>query len=432
MDKKRGKNTHSRSSLPSDFVVNIAFFIPEWSTVVEYLKALRPLGILGPLEHLYQLHLLNWRPGYRWTRLSLTNMTEPCRVHVESIAKFFPEFRVNDQTDINWCRKFLEPNASIFFMDLNFDDLGIIRKWTPFRITSFYGHLRANQLDAALSCLKFLVTFSWHACSPKTAASVFKYAASSPFLVHLTISCASKCHPITITKSMANDLLQWTTSRSIRHFDVTYFTWEDLNLRKKVIAAASVHESLEELYVRDYQLSNLRFFALFDKFDGKLSVSFAGTEEFVHNNASLEIMRALISPFEALRPKNTRTLFIPLLEVPAFCTVWSTVVPLLQASRFQLLEVSHAVLTLDDVVLLTDGIRDHSTLRALVLFDVVLPFAGAKLLVETAPPSVQNIKIRVFATRLSKSNENAYSDDELRELKTLARQHLIDINYKAA
>ncbi|KAG9398995.1 hypothetical protein AC1031_012373 [Aphanomyces cochlioides] len=223
---------------------------------------------------------------------------------------------------------------------------------------------------------------------------------------------------------MANDLLQWTTSRSIRHFDVTYFTWEDLNLRKKVIAAALVHESLEELFVHDYQLSNLRFLASFSKFGGKVSVNFFGTEEFVNNNASLEIMRALVSPFEAPRPENIRALMISLSTAPAFRPVWSTV------SRVQVLEVFHAVLTLDGVVLLTDGIRDHSVLRALVLFDVMLPFAGAKHLVETVPPSVQDIKIRVPSSLMSDSDQKAYSDDELRELKTLARQHLIDINYK--
>ncbi|KAH9151186.1 hypothetical protein AeRB84_006148 [Aphanomyces euteiches] len=150
--------------------------------------------------------------------------------------------------------------------------------------------------------------------------------------------------------------------RSIGHFDVAYFTWKDLNLRKKVIAAAFGHGSLEEWFVHDFRLSYLRFVASFSIFGGNVSVKFCGTEEFVNYNANLEIMRALVSPLEAPRPENIRNLLITLSKTPAFRPVWSTVLQLLQSTRVQVSEVSRAVLILDDVVLLTDGIRDHSML----------------------------------------------------------------------
>ncbi|CAK4870837.1 unnamed protein product, partial [Aphanomyces euteiches] len=103
--------TSKAPSLPSEIVVKVAFFISEWSTVVTFLEALRPAKVLGPLEHLWQLHLMSWKERQLWPSLDLTDSGQAFQVHLEGIAKFYSKVFVDITTDLAWFRQIIHPTA---------------------------------------------------------------------------------------------------------------------------------------------------------------------------------------------------------------------------------------------------------------------------------------------------------------------------------
>ncbi|KAG9399916.1 hypothetical protein AC1031_011381 [Aphanomyces cochlioides] len=126
--------------MPVDIAVKIAFYIEEWATVAAFLEALRPAEALGPLEHLYQLHLLQWDEGDLWPDLDLTKMDEVSRIHVEAIAKFFSQVDVDGETDVHWVRQYVDPNAAIYWKqssDGKYIHPETLIAWKDLRINAF-------------------------------------------------------------------------------------------------------------------------------------------------------------------------------------------------------------------------------------------------------------------------------------------------------
>ncbi|CAK4145110.1 unnamed protein product, partial [Aphanomyces euteiches] len=139
------------SSLHSDIVIKLVFFLPDWSTVVNFLKAFHRANLLGPLEHLWELHLLDWKPDDPWTRLDLTKLSGPFRVHIEQIAKYFPEASVDGYTNVKWCREYINRATAIHYIRFcDFKpsvDSTILKPWTPFRLLSLRMSIFTPDID---------------------------------------------------------------------------------------------------------------------------------------------------------------------------------------------------------------------------------------------------------------------------------------------
>ncbi|KAH9193972.1 hypothetical protein AeNC1_004052 [Aphanomyces euteiches] len=88
--------------LPQDILIKIVFFVEEWTTVTEVLKALRPTKVLGPLEHLWLQ--LQWSEWDLWPRLDLSRIDAASRKHLEGIAKYYSQIFVDYKTDMAWFR----------------------------------------------------------------------------------------------------------------------------------------------------------------------------------------------------------------------------------------------------------------------------------------------------------------------------------------
>ncbi|KAG9399958.1 hypothetical protein AC1031_011424 [Aphanomyces cochlioides] len=125
-------------SLPIDIVVKVAFFIPDWSTVLVQLDALRPAGVLGPLEHLWQLKALGWSEYDLWPRLDLVRMTD-AHFHVEGIAKYYSNIVVTNDAHPEWLRDYVSPTTCIHWMELHYckgTEVKWLEQYDNFRMTS--------------------------------------------------------------------------------------------------------------------------------------------------------------------------------------------------------------------------------------------------------------------------------------------------------
>ncbi|KAH9158566.1 hypothetical protein LEN26_002883 [Aphanomyces euteiches] len=123
------------SLLPLDVVVKIVFFVREWNDVLALLQALRPSNVLGPLESLWRLQMLNWKECYLWPTLDLRKLDETSRADVEKIAKFYSTVTVDVTMNLDWFCQYIHPNASVELMDGRLDalDKETLAKWkAPF------------------------------------------------------------------------------------------------------------------------------------------------------------------------------------------------------------------------------------------------------------------------------------------------------------
>ncbi|KAH9182268.1 hypothetical protein AeNC1_015755, partial [Aphanomyces euteiches] len=247
--------------LPTDIVVNVAFFIPEWLSVFWFLSALRPANVIGPLEHLWQLHRLDWGENDLWPHLNISKIDQVSCVHVEGIIKYYSTISVDCSVDINWFGAYLHPKASISYkvpstrQDERYRDTTNLKEWSRFRIT----HCEANQfhpgsLVEVLSCLDHLVELVYHQLTTDMAMAIFKFAATSLNLQVLKVATFHQNWYVrgTITDSMGSDLLQWIASHPIRVLKMCSFTWESQSRRLEVLSAALTTSTLETIDICEY------------------------------------------------------------------------------------------------------------------------------------------------------------------------------------
>ncbi|KAH9160192.1 hypothetical protein LEN26_001975, partial [Aphanomyces euteiches] len=257
--------TPNASSLPSDIVVKLAFFISEWSTVLNFLEALRPAKVLGPLEHLWQLHLAEYQERDLWPSLALSNSGRGFRDDLEEIAKFYSKVFADASTDLAWFCRIVHSAVSVHwgrspfsFMSSRITDLDTLYQWKQIHIVS----IEKNAVDPdlvfeTLSCLQYLSEITWKLYDHKVAVAVFRYAASSSSLRKLALNDFGIS--IVISTSMTNNLLMWIASQPVQFISLKGFMWENDDLRHQLMTSALEKPSLDRFGMKEIHGSTWKF-----------------------------------------------------------------------------------------------------------------------------------------------------------------------------
>ncbi|KAH9129993.1 hypothetical protein LEN26_008957 [Aphanomyces euteiches] len=349
------------SSLHSDIVIKLVFFLPDWSTVVNFLKAFRPTNMLGPLEHL-------WEPAF--ARLE-------ARRSMDSVGcdKYFPEASIDGYTNVKWCREYINRATAIHyirFCDCKPSvDSTILKPWTPFRLLSLRMSIFTPDIDPVVfSYLGTLVDLKWTVSTLEQASDVLKFAASSSALLGLHITCPSNWDSFHISTSVANDLLEWIVSRQIQSLRLTYVKWETPSLRNNVLTTALGQSSLETFGIAEFDRSKLSFYESYWKSGESLSTTFYCHRKTVSNFVD-ELEGGFISCFQALIQTKIKRWSLQMDEVVGFSTEWKTVVPFFQTSRVEVFQLQAGMLDLEDIAEMVHGIEAHPTLRELIVYGLL-------------------------------------------------------------
>ncbi|KAH9120010.1 hypothetical protein LEN26_011328 [Aphanomyces euteiches] len=126
------------AKIPVDVVLKMAFFIPDADTLFAVLEALQPYNVLGPLEHLHRLGLVENRL-LLWPSLVLNPsiLDSVNSSSYEAIAKFYSEVVVeNVWHDVAWLQTYLNPKAKMQWRVTNPpESMEALNAWEDFHIT---------------------------------------------------------------------------------------------------------------------------------------------------------------------------------------------------------------------------------------------------------------------------------------------------------
>ncbi|KAH9123204.1 hypothetical protein AeMF1_005756 [Aphanomyces euteiches] len=426
-----GRETASSNAirlLPTEVMVKIAFFIPEWSDLEHFLNAFEPNSdILGPLENLRKLIMLGWRSIDLWPRLNLSKFNAPSRIPLEGIAKYYSKVAVNEKTDVVWVRQFVDPMAAISWTKSHdyrgYIQPNMIQRWKECQITSInFTNIHPNQLEEALSYLDFLHDLQWHRCTPPIATTIFKFMASTLSVRELILETVDRRveNHCVITNSMATDLLKWIESQPIQRFELENFTWESKSLRQQVLTTVLEKPTLERFRLFEGSSATWIFQGFYDRKKDKFTLNFHnpyrnGAHTLNHGDLSdfLSLFRRFLQiKVKKLQVKNLHAMYVQ--------TVLTT---LLHESPIEILEVMNGNFTMKVAIQIASVIQDHPTLQELVLGHSRLPSEGASTLLSTVPASVRKV---AFVSREYDLFE-IYSYREMAELLELARERSIQI-----
>ncbi|KAG9399914.1 hypothetical protein AC1031_011379 [Aphanomyces cochlioides] len=343
-----------------------------------------------------------------WTQLNLTTMNRASLIHLARIAKYFPRVIVDDQTDLDWCRKYMDRLTPIHYTHVSERvDAASLRKWADFRITSIYVRWHSHYLGGVFSYLDHLVDLSWKTFTAEEATVIFKFAASSPSLLHLNLTYNGD-RPCCITTSMANDLLQWIASRQIRDIRIVSFTWEAPSLRHKVVATALEKRSMDRFQISETDPSTLKFTGVYNKSETILNTRFECFVEIHGDNLDEDVKREILAPFQALLETKLNVWVIEVWGKVGFGVVSTIVLPLLQESRVQVLKIKDPALTLENIVEIAEGIQGHPTVRELIVSGDTLPFPWAKYLIQSVPRELRKVTLSLRAKYSTREHEIDY------------------------
>ncbi|KAH9138300.1 hypothetical protein AeRB84_017367 [Aphanomyces euteiches] len=219
-------------SLPLEMMSKIAFYIPEWCDLKNFMQVFRPLHALVSLEHLWQLHFeYNWDGRDLWPRLVMDQyprgnergMTAEALGHLAAIIKHYSEVAVDGRTNLKWIHKHIDPKTSITWKESwDWPRPKALIKWKSCRITRLQEQsiYQMDDFVLALQSLPYLEEILERDVDTTTAIDVFQFAASSSFLRHLDVHTSELPHHehCTISTSMAKDLLQWIVSQPFQVF----------------------------------------------------------------------------------------------------------------------------------------------------------------------------------------------------------------------
>ncbi|KAH9082668.1 hypothetical protein LEN26_021251 [Aphanomyces euteiches] len=398
------KQSQETPELPLDIIVKIAFFIPNWSTMELFMRALRPANVLEPLEHLWQLQQLNWNPRDLWPHLNLRKLDEPCRSHVECLAKYYSVIQVDKTVDPLWLRQHTNSSTCIQWWRWHNDttsDFGWLTQWKNFRLTAVNNTARHSPKSGValliehLPHYKYLVELTWSDCSTALTSTIFQFAATSSTLRNLHISTyeGNQTDHCTITRSMAKALLKWITLQPIDRFTIANFTWEDLSLQIKVATALLSNTSLQRFKIFGVEASNISFEGFCGYYDSQLSLD-------LYKPRRYGVETVLVPAEELNLDEITRDLsglfdpcFQSLLSQKVKNFVWEMLVPYLQQSHLEELDLGWNQMRDHEAILLSESIRCMKSLKKIVLEGNRLGYAGMKAIIAAAPASVNHFFI---------------------------------------
>ncbi|KAH9182275.1 hypothetical protein AeNC1_015751 [Aphanomyces euteiches] len=377
-DRKPTAKHESPFELP-EIAVHVAFFIPEWEDVLNYIQGLRAAHLsVGPLEW-SQLHQLDWLEYHIWPQLDLTRWNEATKLHLEGIAKYYSKVNVNETTSLAWVRQCVHPKAAISWIGIYNavqTDASLWSEWSRFRITSVDVTYLPENFDQSF-CHEHLEILRVYNCTVTAALSAFKFAASMR----------------TITATMTDFLLKWIFANPVRIFVMDAFSWVDRFTRQQVMSALFCKSTLEYFRFVETDASNLIFRGQYDGRDQWLSLEFRDPGHFGDLHLEMESIHAFFSLFRPLFPEKIKTLYLVGLEIVGFRSAWPILIELLLVSKLETLEIDHENLPMEDAIRLAEAVCQHVFLQELILRRGTLSFINSGRLRALPPPSLKDMDI---------------------------------------
>ncbi|KAH9115985.1 hypothetical protein LEN26_012942 [Aphanomyces euteiches] len=413
------------SFLPFDILVKIVFFLRQWHNVLALLEALRPANVLGPLESLWQLHLLNWKVCDLWPTLDLTGWNESSRDHLKKIAKFYSTVTVDVTTNAKVVCQHIHPNAAVHIKGQKFakPDKKSIAKWKDFRVLA-----SDDKIFTTPSCLVYfphLVAISCQDCSTWMATTIFDYAALSSTLRILELKTEDnffhkRC---TITSQMAEQLIQWIESQPIESIAMRYFDWELYSQRHAMVSSALAKMSVSKLEIVDEYASGWGPSGHYYRAEKKLlqvcDPRYIGFENF-------DMLIEFIHSFEPVFDSEMKVLSLDFSG--KFGDIWPLFGPVVQRLNLEQLTVTIFGITLAHVVKVVESVQNATKLRRLYVYDPKTEMLSIDMilaLLHGVPPSVNQVPIVLFPSSLPRS----YSQEECTMMQDVASKKGISLFY---
>ncbi|KAH9149477.1 hypothetical protein AeRB84_006297 [Aphanomyces euteiches] len=415
--------TGTTLTLPLKVVIQITFCIADWTTVCDLLDALRPAIDLGPLEHLWQLRQLKWSKGGIWPRLFVPQWAS--NDHVRGIAKYFAAVCVDEDSDLNWFRQYVDPLASIDWNGNPWaNDLKFLEQWKPFRITmATLSAFSNDQIAQGLSNLDHLVVLEHYECTPAVTAAILKFAASSVSLRELSL-VSTGCdffNPSTITTAIAKDFLHWVASRSIRRLILMEFQWEDVSLRNVIMETALGTKDLEILRISQCDPPGVKMAWDFYRSTSRLSFSYSRT--LANQPLNCEDLHGQFYLFGPSLPSKIKVFAVTGLRPVGAGAVWVDIARLFHSSQVERLEITNSQLSAADEVEIANAICDHAMIQHVALHSFYWSVEGALAILKAAPSSLRSISLAFYEYE----SHPVYSREERSILKALALERSISM-----
>ncbi|CAK4689764.1 hypothetical protein LEN26_004349 [Aphanomyces euteiches] len=320
----------------TEIVLHVAFFIEEWDTLLDYIEALRPANVLGPLEHLKQLQSLQWQSVDLWPKLDLRRMNDASRTELEAIVQHYPQVIVDYKMDLAWICRFVDPSTRIYLTTgikypREYFDMHELSRWKPFRVPSVDKvNVNPNKIEKTLSFLDNLESFQWWLCTRPIARCIFEFAAQSSSLVRLNLGTDRPKDPrhCKITSSMALALVEWIDSKPIRSFEMVYFTWENQYLRQGVVTTALSKSTLETFRLHEVSALTSRFSGEYKR--GRKSIHFYLDVGSFDSDLAIGFLKLF---WPLMQPEKIETMIAEGCDLEIFDSVWGILEPFLRLAK---------------------------------------------------------------------------------------------------
>ncbi|CAK4218566.1 unnamed protein product [Aphanomyces euteiches] len=254
------------ATLGEDVASKIALFIADQSDLIAFLGALRPLKLLGPLEHLLQLSLdhprANVWPKLDLSALDLTSLTT--FVAVEATAKYYSCVSVTDFTDMQWLETHLNPEVKLeWSIDSDPSSVQYWNEWTSLHMTHLsitVKNFNYSHLVDALPLLNNLKSLCLSVPIGKVnwLDEVLAFAATSAHLESLELLTAQRQN---ITASMVQNTIAWFNRQPVRVFAMWNWNWVfvDKILTQTFFDTIFDYPMLDHLHIANTSLLDMDF-----------------------------------------------------------------------------------------------------------------------------------------------------------------------------
>ncbi|RHY35659.1 hypothetical protein DYB37_013725 [Aphanomyces astaci] len=400
-------------------VLKVARCIGDAATLFAFLEAFRPLHVLGPLEHLYQLGLV-WDHSRLWPSLTVRGpVSDDERTHLEAILKLYTRVTVDCSSfDLDWLERHLHPLAEMSWTKFPHAIPGAssstVREWylqwACLRITSVTASFRYYQHDshcdlpvefvAVLSQLPHLTSLHVSSCSDDVAAGIFAFAGQCSSLTELTFDTTSD---VVVTDAVCRDLLSWFSSTRVRHFQVS--NWNTVADNVDPVLLDRVHSAMfKALDSLGFRHSNL------------IAIN---PTAFTFPMQALTLSQCVLSPafvntlVARLPASNVESLTFHLRLLPDVKTLrtlelgggrhrnaltvqkeWTPLIPLLVPTRVKTLTLRDIGLSKICLRQVVHAVCDNVTIDEINVYDEKISFADVKLLMENTTHNDRPVKLK--------------------------------------
>ncbi|KAH9186400.1 hypothetical protein AeNC1_011622 [Aphanomyces euteiches] len=246
------------SRLPVEVVVKIAFAIPDPDDLFDFLEALRPYKVLGPLEDLYQLGLA-FAHSDLWPllRIPYVMTKSPKRHWYDNIARYYPKVVVEGKLDVEWLKKIGVQSIELI-MTLEWPLVG---DWASLTITEFTVSFHGNEPENwtnLLPQMHQLIRLKVSGANEDGINGVCAFAAESNNLIHLEIDFQFWNSPQTAIRN----LIKWFNRQPVRVFGGNGMVWgsnQEVALKQQFYKAMFNCPTMDKLLLSSSNLSDVDF-----------------------------------------------------------------------------------------------------------------------------------------------------------------------------